>query len=61
MPINNSANFNKANDNLSCQVVEHKMTYDDEYLGLRQTQRRGGVKPIYGVSVLSFLIIGSET
>jgi hypothetical protein len=38
MPVNNSANINKANDNLSCQVVEHKMAYDDEYLGLRQTQ-----------------------
>jgi hypothetical protein len=60
MPVNNSANINKANDNLSCQVVEHKMAYDDEYLGLRQTQKYGGVKPVYGVSVLSFLIFGSE-
>jgi hypothetical protein len=50
---------------LSPQIIEHKKitTFAGENSGsvFRHTQKCGTVLPIYGIPILSILIIGSQT
>ena len=52
MMVNNSTNINKANNDLSPQIIENKktMTYDrNPGPGLGQAQIVAGVKPVNGM------------
>jgi len=62
MMVNNSTNINKANNDLSPQIIEHKktMTYDrNPGPGLGQAQIVAGVNRLmgchYGVMLIIFL------